>query len=271
MSNSAADQLRKARQRRNLSIEEIAGEINVQSQYLEAIEKGDFSALPNLMFAQEYIRSYADYLGVDPIPVLNEYRNFRISTEKTTENASPVVLSRRERYKQNRSRRRFQIPLPQSKGVIWGGGLACLLLISFIVWLFMDREEPAAQQVAFTKPAESTAPAASGKQSRPTVNLLQPSEAYKYGDVYGIRNAERVELKLTAMKSTEIRVRADGPTGNIMAEKKLTPGKTETFTHEKWISLRVDHPNHVALFVNGVRIDTAEQKEVHIYQFKLTD
>ncbi|SEN43914.1 RodZ domain-containing protein [Lihuaxuella thermophila] len=271
MSNSAADQLKKARQSRNLSIEEIAGEMNIQPQYLEAIEKGDFSALPDLMFAQEFIRTYANYLGVDPNPVLHEYRNFRNPVEKTPqENVSPIALSRRERHAQNRSQRQFRIPLPPKKWLVWGGGIVCLLLVTFITWLFLDQEEPAAQTVESKPPASSPSPAPQ-IQSRPTVSLLQPSETYKYGDVYGIKNADRVELKLTAVKPTEIRVRADGPTGKILAEKKLTPGKTETFTHEKWISLRVDHPNYVNLFVNGVKIDTAEQKEVHIYQLKLTD
>lgn len=272
MSNSAADQLRRARQGRNLSIEEISEEINIQARYLEAIEKGNFSALPDLMFAQEIIRSYADYLSVDPVPVLNEYRSFRNSTGKTPDiNMSPVGLSRKNRYKQNQSRRRFQFRLPQKKWVVWAGGIAALLLVSVIVWLFVDGEEPAAQTVVNTKPVENKTAFASTAQPRATVSLIQPSETYKYGDVYGIKNAERVEVKLTAKKSTEIRVRADGPTGKILAEKKLTPGKTETFTHEKWISLRINHPHYVELFVNGVKIETAEQKALHIYQLKIVD
>ena len=86
--------------------------------------------------------------------------------------------------------------------------------------------------------------------------------------MYGVEKVEKVTVKVVADNSTEIQVRSGGPTGEVIAEKELYQNQTEEFTDPEWISLRVDHPHYVKLYVNGVYIDTSSQQQVSLYQFK---
>ncbi|MBA4494408.1 RodZ domain-containing protein [Paenactinomyces guangxiensis] len=282
MSNPDIDRLREVRQNKSLSIEEVSEQANIPPHYVEAIENGDFSALPDPLYARGFIRTYARFLGVDPLPILRAYKNVQPSGDNQMESVpAPVSLSRTERMRQQQSRssqvhdvapRGNWKSFLKSKWIIGGAVFAVMLLISVLIWVFMGKEDqPVAQPVTPQKNTEETVvtTVAPVDQTKPVVNLTKSSETNKYGDVYEVKNADQVELKITAKKSTEIRVRGDGPSGKILAEKKLVPNKTETFTHEKWISLRVDNPNYVTISVNGVIIDTTGQKEVHLYQLKL--
>jgi cytoskeleton protein RodZ len=57
--------LREARQRRGWTIELCAQQLRIRPAVLEAMEAGHFEKLPNGAYALGFVRSYADYLGLD--------------------------------------------------------------------------------------------------------------------------------------------------------------------------------------------------------------
>lgn len=65
MSQTLGDQLRQARQGRNLSLEQAAEGTRIRVHYLEALEAGDFSRLPSKAQARGFLRAYAGYLDLD--------------------------------------------------------------------------------------------------------------------------------------------------------------------------------------------------------------
>lgn len=69
------DRLRQARETKGLSLETIAESTRIARRHLSALERGDLEALPSGPFAKGYIRAYAEYLGVDPLPFLEAYRS----------------------------------------------------------------------------------------------------------------------------------------------------------------------------------------------------
>ncbi len=58
--------LRRAREARSLSIEQVAGQLFLDRSTLERLEREDWEALPPPTFVQGYIRNYARLLGLDP-------------------------------------------------------------------------------------------------------------------------------------------------------------------------------------------------------------
>ena len=70
MSNSVGEQLRLARQERNVTLEQVAKDTHIRLHYLEAIESGDFNRLPSKAQARGFIRAVASYLGLDAEPLL---------------------------------------------------------------------------------------------------------------------------------------------------------------------------------------------------------
>lgn len=57
--------LRQTREARGLTLTEVANDTFIRSQYLQALEEADLSRLPEPVYAQGFLKRYADYLGLD--------------------------------------------------------------------------------------------------------------------------------------------------------------------------------------------------------------
>jgi cytoskeleton protein RodZ len=66
--------LRDARTARNLSLEQAAQDTRISIRFLEALEEEDFTALPAPVYVRGFLRSYANYLGIDPQPLVEGLR-----------------------------------------------------------------------------------------------------------------------------------------------------------------------------------------------------
>jgi cytoskeleton protein RodZ len=66
-------QLREARHRSNLSLEEVATQLRLDRRTVRALEENEFQYLPAPTFIRGYIRSYARLLGLPPGPILEAY------------------------------------------------------------------------------------------------------------------------------------------------------------------------------------------------------
>jgi cytoskeletal protein RodZ len=58
--------LREARERRGITLRQIADHTKISIASLEALERSDASRLPGGIFARSFVRSYADEVGLDP-------------------------------------------------------------------------------------------------------------------------------------------------------------------------------------------------------------
>ena len=58
--------LRAEREKRNLTIEDVAEELKISPRQLRALENGDLDSLPHPAYAKGFIRSYASWLGLRP-------------------------------------------------------------------------------------------------------------------------------------------------------------------------------------------------------------
>jgi hypothetical protein len=62
--------LRKARLDRGTSIQEASRETRIRAEYLHALERERFDVLPGDVYVRGFLRSYSNYLGLDPDKVL---------------------------------------------------------------------------------------------------------------------------------------------------------------------------------------------------------
>ena len=65
--------LSQERNRKNISLVEIAKVTRISLQYLEALEKDEFQTLPASIFVRGFLRTYAAQIGLDPKEVLDLY------------------------------------------------------------------------------------------------------------------------------------------------------------------------------------------------------
>jgi cytoskeleton protein RodZ len=68
------ENLRREREMRGVSLEEISSATKISLRFLEAIEREDFSKLPGGIFSRSFIRTYARYLGLDEERVVAEFQ-----------------------------------------------------------------------------------------------------------------------------------------------------------------------------------------------------
>ena len=70
MEESIGQQLRRAREARSLTLGEVSRATHMRAHYLQAMESGDFDAIPSLAQARGFLRAYAEFLSLDPAPLL---------------------------------------------------------------------------------------------------------------------------------------------------------------------------------------------------------
>jgi cytoskeleton protein RodZ len=71
MQEGTGQKLRQTRQAQSLTLEEIAQETHMRVRYLRALEEGDYEAIPSMAQARGFLRSYAEFLHLDPEPLLD--------------------------------------------------------------------------------------------------------------------------------------------------------------------------------------------------------
>ena len=67
------ESLRREREMRLISLEEISETTKISLRFLDALESEEFSKLPGGIFVRSFIRAYANYLGLDSESVMAEY------------------------------------------------------------------------------------------------------------------------------------------------------------------------------------------------------
>jgi cytoskeleton protein RodZ len=128
-------QLREARMRGKIDINQVESDTKIRAKYLRAMENEEWGLLPGEIYAKTFLRTYADYLGLDSREVLDDYRR---QYERPTDHDLRPLASGRERDRRPGSGRRQQ---PQPRG---GGGfrippwvlvLIVLLVVALALYL----------------------------------------------------------------------------------------------------------------------------------------
>jgi cytoskeletal protein RodZ len=78
---SIGEKLRLARERNNLTIDQVARETHVAKRFLKALEDEDFAAFPGETYAMGFLRSYSEYLGLNAEEIVGIYRNIKIQEQ----------------------------------------------------------------------------------------------------------------------------------------------------------------------------------------------
>jgi cytoskeleton protein RodZ len=103
------DTLSEARTRRAVDLEEVETATGIRTRYLRAIEAEDWDALPEEFYARSFIRKYAQFLGVAPEPLIEEYRRQRGAAGRAGEApTSPFAQTSSRKAEALRRRRKRQ-------------------------------------------------------------------------------------------------------------------------------------------------------------------
>ena len=210
--------LREARVRQGLEFAEIETGTKIRGKYLHALEDEHFDVLPGETYIKGFLRTYAEYLGLDGQLYVDEFNSRYVAPEEI----QPI---RARRTAHTRSHRRVQ-----------GGVLvAALIGIAVVTALVI---------VAWTSGSPS-------KQNLAGVNPTTPKKHKTHAPA-----PARAKITLRAVRSNVslLAVRKGGPTGKVLLENvELAPGDAKHFTRRK-IWIQTGTPENLRVIVNGKRV-----------------
>ena len=71
--DSIGQQLKAARERKGVTASQAAAATHLKVQHVEALERDDYSRLTVPTYAKGFLKIYAEYLGLDSVPLIREY------------------------------------------------------------------------------------------------------------------------------------------------------------------------------------------------------
>lgn len=83
------EQLKRAREEKRVSLDEIQALTKIQKRYLQAIEDGDFDKLPGAFYTKAFIKSYAEAVGLNYEALIQEFGHELPSTSQPEESLPP--------------------------------------------------------------------------------------------------------------------------------------------------------------------------------------
>ena len=151
---SVAEQLRAAREARNLTVTQVAETTKIRGDHLRALEEGNYDMFVALVYLRGFVRTYATLLKLDVPKLMSELEAELSHIEKFSE---PPPLS-------NQPRGVLDFLMLQLSKVNWRKGAALLMalvlvgLVVFGVWVwrnFQTRDPLAKLPPAVNKSAKT--------------------------------------------------------------------------------------------------------------------
>jgi cytoskeletal protein RodZ len=249
--------LKAQREKLGFTIQNVADQIFIPVRYLDAIEAGNLEELPSSVQGKGMVKNYAQFLGLDPDPLLLGYASaLQDRLAKTREQIPPTKPPSSLMV----SIRRFLA----SPAIIWAG--LAVLVGTLLFWtgsLFFGSREPISDTTATipgvsdillpsaTFTATSEAPPAT--QSEIEVDITEAvGEDLESGDqaatpTPGLTGNEKVQVQLVIQQRTWVRVIVD----NILVfEGRLQPGSVKLFGGELFIEVLTGNAAGVDVIFN---------------------
>src|ERR671937_57093 len=88
--------LREARERQKLELRDVERETHIRAKYLQALEAERWDVLPGTAYVKGFLRTYADFLGLDGPRFVEEF-NERFAPPEQFEPPTLVRVRRRRR------------------------------------------------------------------------------------------------------------------------------------------------------------------------------
>ena len=73
------EQLRECREARGITLSDLYHRIHIHPRYIEALESGDLTQMPGEAYALGFLRTYCQFLDLDPEPFVLHFQSTRIA------------------------------------------------------------------------------------------------------------------------------------------------------------------------------------------------
>jgi helix-turn-helix protein/uncharacterized protein DUF4115 len=206
--------LREARLRKELDFPELEQGTKIRAKYLRALEDEAFDQLPGPTYVKGFLRTYADYLGLDGQLYVDEFNVRYGAGEEVLERRVHSAPGPRPRPRQQRRRRRRKL----ESNVVWFTliGIAVVTALVIAAWRF-------------------------GGGSHTKLPLSTPATVRPHGGL----------LVRATKGDTLLIVRAGSDTGRQVYQGTLAKGTSQRFGTRRGLWVYLGSPENVLIRLNG--------------------
>ncbi len=223
--------LREARARRGIDLVRAEAETKIRAKYLQALEDERFDILPAETYVKGFLRTYAEYLGLDGQLYVDEYNSRFASSDE------PLVAARARRQPRPRASE-------SSLVVVALAGIVAVAILVVVAFRFSNDEPPA--NPANLGGAQTATNASGTRAKRPKGGRAVKPAA----------RAKTARLVLTAARGDcWVAVRSGGPEGELLFSGTIAYGDTARFVGRRLLLEFGDAPaQNLNVKLNGKRV-----------------
>lgn len=257
--NPFSEELRKAREARQLTLADIAQQTRIHIKYLQAIEQGTFDVLPQT-YVRAFIKAYAEAVGLNAADALKRYdihstpehrKETAVTMDEAKLSLKPEVADR-ELQQEKRVR------------IITFSVLAVAALLALGIYLlnYFDSVLPSqtVKETAFTevvKEQEAMLPPTAESDSATNTAAAKTAE----------ETPDSLVLRIVATDSVWITITRDSmaPRAGYMLR-----GRYRTYVAKKGFSISLSDAGAVRLLLNGKEIPPVGERGKRVRNAKIT-
>jgi cytoskeleton protein RodZ len=221
--------LREARLRQGFELPRVEADTKIRAKYLRALEEEHFEVLPGDTYVKGFLRTYAEYLGLDGQLYVDEY-NSRFAREEEFPVESPAA--RRPRPRPRRMESNFV--------VVALAGIVAVTILVVVAWKFGSSGTPTSADILNGGNPQTTTHSSTTTGGTETQPPSTPS-------------ASRLAKLVLSAKNGDcwVQVRARNANGELLYEGTLQQGQTQRFTKWKRLWIQLGAPVYLDAKLNG--------------------
>ena len=238
------DKLKREREMRRISLDEISDSTKIPRRYLESLERENFESLPGGVFNKGFVKAYARFLGLDEEQAVADYVAVA-REEPTPEDQFPLEIH--EKPDRELNPRKSKLPLIGAVVALVG------VLAGYAVWRGRIRQtENAENTVAAASPSESGTRSPEKSSDAAQVNPVRPAAMSQ------AQNApQRADYKQASVAATPVKQVARLETPAITPERPAPdPAPTKPVVNKKdfFVVIKAKEDAWISVIADGRRV-----------------
>jgi cytoskeleton protein RodZ len=293
--DSLGSYLRRERERRGMSLQDISAATKIQLKFLEALEHDDYDQLPPAPFVVGFLRAYAQCLSLEPEEIIATYHT-RHNSSEAPEGPTPLVA--------------YQVGCPTRSRAV--GVSLCVVAGAIVVglaWQFLIRQTPkgtarpvpsvvrestpgrtdtiaepppVASRVAPARPVESVLPASqapaaavsevkqeqrAGTSTSPVPAAPESPQSVAVERPPAESLLHPLTLQAVALGDTWLRIEIDG---GKRQDVLLASGKTVLWEARDRFVMTIGNVRNIRLMLNGKELSLPSARHNVVRDFQVT-
>lgn len=221
--------LREARLRQGFEFPRVEADTKIRAKYLRALEEEHFEVLPGETYVKGFLRTYAEYLGLDGQLYLDEF-NSRFTREE-----EPIAPQRPRHKARSRG-------VESNFVIVALAGIIAVTILVVVAWKFGSTGTATSTDVIPNEAPVTTTQGDAGA-TPPPAPAPAPANGHKVKLVLGATNGD-----------CWLQVRSRSATGKLIFEGTLQDGQTQRFVDARRLWVQLGNPANLTAKLNGKHV-----------------